>query len=399
MESHILFQNSSCTSFVIDIPRSIEEAQGFDPTTQLRLISIKPPNSPFATPEPKSAKALSKLTDATLKDILLQKYLELTLTELRIIIDRGEWCLRRITEEQLEKVTETPLSKKRHQSLRETISDITMPDLLENRDLIFPISDMTLKSNSKYFICQNNKANSSFLSFRCRRFYMPPHSTTLLGSINDIRGIFTLEKLSAPQFNIIVMDPPWPNRSAKRKGEYRTGSTIEEIKILLLSLPIHSQLADNGIIAIWITNKPDFYSLALEILEEWNVRVIEEWIWLKITTNGEPIFPLTSLWRKPYEVLLIARRLAATSLNTENKDIRRRVLVGVTDRHSRKPNLKGLLEKIFNLKSGGYQGLEVFARNSTSGWWSWGDEALIFQEEHCWTEIFRSCYQLKYALS
>ncbi|RKF82810.1 Uncharacterized protein C22G7.07c [Golovinomyces cichoracearum] len=387
MESHILYQNSSHTSFIIDIPRSIEEAQGFDTSTQLRLISIQPPNLPFVTPEPQSAKALSKLRDATLKDILLQKYLELALAELRIIIDGGEWCLKRITEEQLERVVETPLSKKRHQSFQETISDITLPDFSKNSDLMFSISDMSQINKSKYFIFQNDKANLSFFYFRCRKFYIPPHSTTLLGSINDTRGIFTAENLAAPQFNVIVMDPPWPNRSAKRKGEYRTGSKIEEIKSLLLSLPIHSQLADNGIIAIWITNKPNFHSLALKILEEWSVRVIEEWIWLKIATNGEPIFPLTSLWRKPYEVLLVARKSVATSLNAENKDIKRRVLVGVTDRHSRKPNLKGLLEKTFNFKPGDYQGLEVFARNSTSGWWSWGDEALIFQEEHCWTKF------------
>jgi len=67
-----------------------------------------------------------------------------------------------------------------------------------------------------------------------------------------------------------------------------------------------------------------------------------------------------------------------------NGDVKRRVLVGVPDLHSRKPNLKSIFEQV--MKKEKYEALEVFARNLTAGWWGWGDEVLKFQSEEYWIE-------------
>ncbi len=56
-------------------------------------------------------------------------------------------------------------------------------------------------------------------------------------------------------------------------------------------------------------------------------------------------------------------------------------LSAVPDVHSRKPNLRQLFDEIL---PPGYAALEVFARNLTAGWWSWGDDVLHFQHTSHW---------------
>ena len=64
-----------------------------------------------------------------------------------------------------------------------------------------------------------------------------------------------------------------------------------------------------------------------------------------------------------------------------------KVIVAVPDVHSRKPNLRGVFEDAGLVpKGGGYEAMEVFARNLTAGWWGWGDEVLLFQRRECWVD-------------
>lgn len=118
------------------------------------------------------------------------------------------------------------------------------------------------------------------------------------------------------------------------------------------------------------------------LFEQWGVVLVEEWIWLKTTKCGEPICALDSTWRKPYEVLLVGRRGGAV-----DGEVKRRVMVGVPDLHSRKPNLKSVFERVSLLeKDVQVDCLEIFARNLTAGWWGWGNEVLKFQMEECWID-------------
>jgi hypothetical protein len=82
----------------------------------------------------------------------------------------------------------------------------------------------------------------------------------------------------------------------------------------------------------------------------------------------------------------------------EAHEIKRRILVAVPDLHSRKPNLRELIERIFfsssetgtrgNPEQGKrcceYSAMEVFARNLTAGWWACGDEVLRFNWAEWW---------------
>lgn len=239
-------------------------------------------------------------------------------------------------------------------------------------------------------------------------FYIPPCSAALNAPIASSPS--TLTALStflaqnnpekpAREFELVLLDPPWPNRSARRSSAYSTfeagTDSLGELQDLLSSLPLPDFVVEDGYVAIWITNRPKVRSVAMELFESWGVRLVEEWIWVKVTDRGQPVSELDGVWRKPWEWLLIARRESCNDHDNVTRNARRRVLFGVPDLHSRKPCLKGLFEKIlFPRRAGeaenasaGSSGpaLELFARYMVAGWFSWGDEALKYQWSGAWT--------------
>ncbi|UKZ59604.1 uncharacterized protein TrAtP1_000905 [Trichoderma atroviride] len=210
----------------------------------------------------------------------------------------------------------------------------------------------------------------------------PPRAEYLHGSIRHLRQTF-IDR--APQFRLMVFDPPWPNRSARRKkaGSYNTASNLSEIQKLLSSIPVASHLASDGLVAMWITNKSSVLDLVTSskgLFASWGLELVTQWTWLKITSLGEPLFDIESTWRKPWETLLIAKRISAKAPET----LKPRVILAVPDVHSRKPNLRRLFEEYLGQD---YTALEVFARNLTSGWWSWGDQVLQFQAPEHWVDV------------
>lgn len=209
----------------------------------------------------------------------------------------------------------------------------------------------------------------------------PEEAQYISGSIEETRPQF-IE--TAPQFNLVIMDPPWPNRSAKRitnRYRYATLGGLTHTRSLLESLPVSEKLAPGGIVAVWVTNSPGAYELLTGqkgVFAYWGLELVAEWTWLKLTSSGAPICNIESSRRKPWERLLIATRRGLSN----NRPLRNRVLLSVPDLHSRKPNLRAEFEEFLGR---GYRGLEIFARNLTSGWWAWGDQVLMFQSRKQWS--------------
>ncbi|KIN00150.1 hypothetical protein OIDMADRAFT_124223 [Oidiodendron maius Zn] len=364
MQSCILYQNSTADITLVDIPRSIELAQGADSG---RLISSSPMGQPYPIVEPKSEKASKNLGEATLAELLVQKHLELALSEAKNGLGKhGIWCLPRITEYQ---PLQVPVERKRKR-LDQTATSAGM-DNSESSALQEQCDELV------HVMVGDNHAK------------IPPKSTVLQGDIVPTLEIFAS---SATQFDFVILDPPWPNRSAKRKKSYGISYGTNNIKTLLSLLPIQVHLSEEGFVAVWVTNKSAFREMLLEedgLFEQWGVRLIEEWIWLKVTSGGETICPINSKWRKPYEVLLIGRRVMEED-KIERPEVKRRILIGVPDLHSRKPNIRCLIKQLVGKEEGFYQVLEIFARNLTAGWWAWGNEALKFQMSKNWQKQSKS---------
>lgn len=264
-------------------------------------------------------------------------------------------------------------------------------------------------------------------------YSIPPQSTFLLctlplshiSPVNPIPGIPTTQK-----FNLALFDPPWPNRSVRRSSHYEvhprdemellTSRLQDILRDYTLDQPGHypekqpssvtpvsneqQPQSQASLAAIWITNSEKVRRTACEALTTTGFQICEEWVWVKVTTNGQPISPLDGLWRRPYEILVIGRRGSPAHagetaqsrktdlLGIDPAGIKRRVIAAVPDLHSRKPNLKALFEEIFFRSSSveqavdSYSALEVFARNLTAGWWACGNEVLKFNARECWIE-------------
>ncbi|PHH70350.1 hypothetical protein CDD82_7184 [Ophiocordyceps australis] len=323
----ILFQSSDSSIVLLDVPRSLEESQVL-PRRRLerRILSSPPPTKPFTTPEPKdgwpqqphAAQLAELMTAATARHAL--QHLAKAYT--------GPFHLDRITTLQI-----PPLDA--HQALAQSRP----------------------------------------------RLFMPAKAKYIQGSIRETRHVL-LD--AAPRFNLIVIDPPWPNRSARRRTDkYATVHDLPEMRDLLLNIPVNTLLAADGLVAVWITNKHDIPSLLTSddgVFAAWGLELVSEWTWLKITSTGQPLLDLDSLWRKPWERLFIAKRRSfnPTSL------LKSKIIMAVPDEHSRKPNLRAMFHHVLGPD---YQGLEVFARNLTAGWWSWGNEVLRFQHPHFWQPV------------
>lgn len=229
----------------------------------------------------------------------------------------------------------------------------------------------------------------------------------------------TIPGLGDRRFNLILLDPPWPNRSVRRGRQYRTnayldvdGLTSRIADILRVHLYSDTTATDADyeahhrprIAAIWVTNAEKSRKAAYSALQSTGLglTVVEEWVWVKTTTEGEPVSPVEGIWRKPYEVLVIGRNLkgmhadGAGGLNAST--ITRRVIAAVPDVHSRKPNLRDVFERVFcsspapaaldgDAHDGvAYSALEVFARNLTAGWWACGDEVFKFNAREWWVQ-------------
>ncbi|KAL2200550.1 MT-A70-domain-containing protein [Corynascus similis CBS 632.67] len=351
LSSSILWQNDRKTVVLLDLVRSIEEAQipsgqlvannGKPPATLRRLISALPPASPFPTPEPKAGGSELPATSpsAQIAELMTQGAVESALEEIKASHD-GPWCLPRITSSKQEP----------EESAQDPSSNSNAPS--------------------------------------------PPPSPSP-----------TPPQPQPALFDLIVLDPPWPNRSAKRKrkraGAYHPVADLASVRTLLRHVPVASRLAPDGLVAVWVTNAARFADLLLGsgngrggggngggVFAEWDVELVGEWTWLKVTAGGEPVVPVDSAWRKPWERLLIGRKRGpATAAAGDGKvrigAVERKVIVAVPDVHSRKPNLRGLFEELLPER---YEALEVFARNLTAGWWAWGDQVLLFQRRGYWVE-------------
>ncbi|KAK0672311.1 putative methyltransferase-like protein 4 [Cercophora samala] len=386
-ESSILWQNEAKTVVLLDLPGSIEEAQylsdkqilpGQGPTNTTtpfrRLISSPAPEQPFLTPEPKSSDHAKSATSpaAQIAELMTIASIESALDEIATSY-QGPWCLPRITSRPADHDEPDEISKKPEGSAtppRDT------PTGTEPHHPPKSVNDFTIITPSQIDTPDQSNHNPNPSP------YIPPNSHPLTGPFPPL----------LPQtFSLILLDPPWPNRSAKRKrsgpANYTPLPSLSSTHTLLSSFPISTLLSPSGLLAVWVTNSPRFTSLLLNDIfpHNWGVELVAEWTWLKVTSSGEPIVDLGSQWRKPYERLLIARKRGGNG-GGGGRGVKNKVIVSVPDIHSRKPNLKRVFEEEEGLLPRGYTALEMFARNLTAGWWGWGDEVVKFQGREYWVE-------------
>ncbi|KAH6631835.1 MT-A70-domain-containing protein [Chaetomium tenue] len=378
--SSILWQNDRKTVVLLDLPRSIEEAQvpssqltpgnGDPPIKLRRLVSALPPACPFPTPEPKKAGGSEPPTaspSAQVAELMTQAAVESALEEINTSYD-GPWCLPRI---------------------------LTNPEVHQQPSPTSPRATLQVAAAAT----TNN--NPPTTDYKPQDYHLPPSTyplpTTIPPTPPSLSQPCPLTTTTPPNFfHLMLLDPPWPNRSAKRKrrgaGAYTPAADTAAVRALLHRVPVASRLKPGGLVGVWVTNKERFGALLTGagggggVFAAWGVDVVGEWTWLKVTSRGEPVVSVESRWRRPWERLVIGWKRGGdggSGNGSGTGPVEGKVIVAVPDVHSRKPNLRGLFEELLPER---YEALEVFARNLTAGWWAWGDEVLLFQRKECWVE-------------
>ena len=411
----ILYQNRTKTVTLLDLPLSISIAQNSLESTKAEyVLSCKSLAQPYSSTEPKSntarANVLQRLGDTT-ND---QYYRDLIEEGLKEVVEKhgGDWCLQRKVP------TLSPLLDRRKRSL-EMNEAVTDQEVLEQNEpsLGFRYTyrvrsplllDTEVESNNfQDYTAISQRLVSNQFSKTTRlhvlstdaSYQIPPKSTFFLASIDDkiapvwseavLKHYPTPTATAGPgQFDFILLDPPWDNRSVRRSKKYQTIRHQDPMPIITEVLGRH--IAPNGYVACWISNKASCREVVMESFDAWGVKLVEEWVWLKVTSSGEPVYDIDGFWRKPYEILLLGRSteyegnatLVETSVDDES--VKRRLIVAAPDLHSRKPCLKDLVEQI-TLDTQQYRALEVFARNLVQGWFSWGMEVLKFNWSGHWS--------------
>ncbi|KAI1377780.1 MT-A70-domain-containing protein [Hypoxylon crocopeplum] len=341
--SCVLLESPDKSVVILDIPRSIEETQVlYGEPIERRIISSRPIETPWKIPEPKT-RCLGQSTSPStaIAELMTLERVKAALEEVKHS-HKGPWCLPRICRSTESACNDKSLIKESRKR-KKTSSDAEVVDTTPEP-------------------------------------FIPVQSRYLLGTIDSQREAFLKD---APTFDLMVLDPPWPSRSVKRKRNYATAYGMRETRDLLTQIPVASHLKPDGLVAVWITNKTAIADLLTSpggVFSEWGLEPVGEWIWLKITSSGDPVIDIEAQWRKPWERLLLGRKRGSIV----QVPVPTKVIMGVPDLHSRKPNLRPLFESMLPEN---YSGLEVFARNLTAGWWSWGNEVLCFQHKHHWIEL------------
>jgi len=252
--------------------------------------------------------------------------------------------------------------------------------------------------------------------FEKHEYVIPSQCQFLMSDMSTVKSLLQVKPPLG--FDLIVIDPPWENKSVHRSNSYATLPNFSLFQLPINQLlsphisttpsnqkeissennsdqPLHvcsppSSRTTQKFVAIWVTNKAKFQRFIIDqLFPHWGIQYITSWYWLKVTDSGEFVSDLDSTHRKPYEVVMIGiLQPPPASLSEENPSLasmysllpRDFVFVSVPGSHSRKPPLETFFNSVLPQVSE-RRCLEMFARNLLPNWTSWGNEVIYFQHK------------------
>lgn len=221
----------------------------------------------------------------------------------------------------------------------------------------------------------NVSDEACLLKLHSSEYVIPAKSQFILSDFSSIENLTNEGTL----YDLIVIDPPWENKSAKRCKRYDWLPHWE-----LLKIPVADLIEIRGFVVVWLTNKPKYLEFVREqLFVKWNVQEVALWHWIKVTSSCELTFPMDSPHKKPYEPFIIGRRLLEHSLHTNEEELcntfpNEKIICSVPSAlHSQKPPLNDVFMKFLPVQP---NCLELFARSLVPHWTSWGNETIKFQD-------------------
>lgn len=183
-------------------------------------------------------------------------------------------------------------------------------------------------------------------------------------------------------YQCIVCDPPWFYRLRSSDKTHRNRIPYPPMRTEeILSLPMRELLdPKGGVLWLWFTN--NHLSETSKCLEAWGFELKTILTWEKVTNDGSRTRFGTGHWlRNATEHCALAVRGEVRAFSGRTLTNESTILHAPRREHSRKPDeFYDMVEKLCpNMKK-----LELFARETRSGWDSWGNEVDKFdpKEKH-----------------
>ena len=226
-------------------------------------------------------------------------------------------------------------------------------------------------------IVENRRSLTVVVLYERSSLLIPPFARFLKSDVSRLR-LLTDDCSVRGKYNCVLLDPPWENKSVKRgrKYDYLSFNQIRQ-------LPVASLAQDGCLIAVWVTNKKRILDFVIdELFPWWHVKYFGKWFWVKVTCDGVPIYPFSSLHKKPFEALVLGRFVSSPSACYDVGIASEKVFCSVPCRvHSHKPPVYDMLEQLStSLGAAHPRCLEMFARNLVPRWTSWGNEVWMMQD-------------------
>uniref|UniRef100_A0A2N9H4F4 Methyltransferase-like protein 2 n=1 Tax=Fagus sylvatica TaxID=28930 RepID=A0A2N9H4F4_FAGSY len=188
----------------------------------------------------------------------------------------------------------------------------------------------------------NETSDDVEAEFLNSQYVIPRESSFYMSDLGQIHNLIPVD--SGCGFNLIVIDPPWENGSARQKSRYPTLPNN-----YFLSLPI-KQLThtDGALVALWVTNREKLRGFVeKELFPAWGVRYVASSYWLKVKADGSLINDLDLFHHRPYECLLLGqchREAMDSKCQSESKPVQdNQIIISIPGDYSRKPPVGGTL--------------------------------------------------------
>ena len=178
-----------------------------------------------------------------------------------------------------------------------------------------------------------------------------------------------IENWPDKKYNIIYADPPWSYKDKALAGNRGAGCKYEtQDAEWIKNLPVNELAADDCVLFLWIT-MPKLDEV-FEIIESWGFKYKTcafTWVKRNKKTRTSWFWGMGNWTRANPELCLMA-----TKGKPKRKDAGvHSVIESPIEAHSKKPD--ETRDRIVKLL-GDLPRIELFARNTTEGWDSWGNE-------------------------
>lgn len=170
------------------------------------------------------------------------------------------------------------------------------------------------------------------------------------------------------KYKVIYSDPPWSFKTRSDKGKDRSADKHYSCMSLddICRLPVCDITDDSGCVLLLWTTAP-FLQKSFKVIEAWGFTYkTVGFTWAKQNKVSPSFFIGMGYWtRSNAEFCLLCTR---GSPKRAAKDVES-LIISPRREHSRKPEIYDRIER---LVKGPY--LELFARTTSPGWDSWGNE-------------------------